>query len=30
VALRWQWLGGMMPPRPQPAAPLRRQRVAAA
>jgi len=30
VALQWQWLGGKMPPRPQPVAPLRRQRVAAA
>jgi len=30
VALQWQWLGGKMPPRPQPAAPLARQPVAAA
>jgi 1-acyl-sn-glycerol-3-phosphate acyltransferase len=30
VALQWQWLGGKMPPRPQPVAPRRRQRVAAA
>jgi 1-acyl-sn-glycerol-3-phosphate acyltransferase len=30
VGLQWQWLGGKMPPRPAPAAPMARQRVAAA
>jgi 1-acyl-sn-glycerol-3-phosphate acyltransferase len=30
VALQWQWLGGKMPPGPQPAVALARQRVAAA